>query len=110
MEQVEEICDEIVLINKGSIILDGKVSTVKQNFKEGKFRLSYQGDVSQSFKEKFNAYHISENTLELKTSEGHIPNDILSNALNENIIIESYQEILPTLNEIFIKKVSESHE
>src|SRR5207248_10653692 len=40
MEQVEEICDHIVLINKGKKILDGSVKQVKQDFKENNFRIS----------------------------------------------------------------------
>ena len=39
MEQVEEICNQIVLINKGKKILDGTVSNVKQEFKENLFGL-----------------------------------------------------------------------
>ena len=43
MEQVEEICDHIVLVNLGQKILDGTVSSVKQQFKENKFRIQLQG-------------------------------------------------------------------
>ena len=39
MEQVEEICDQIVLINLGKKILDGSVHKVKQDFKENKFSI-----------------------------------------------------------------------
>src|SRR6266498_4499801 len=41
MEQVEEICDQIVLMNKGQKILDGTVREVKQQFKENLFRISF---------------------------------------------------------------------
>src|SRR5690242_7805926 len=41
MEQVEEICDHIVLVNKGQKILDGTVNQIKQNFKENLFKVSF---------------------------------------------------------------------
>ena len=41
MEQVEEICDHIVLVNKGKKILDGTVKQVKQEFKENLFRVGF---------------------------------------------------------------------
>ena len=40
MEQVEEICNQIILINKGKKILDGTVANVKQEFKENLFRIT----------------------------------------------------------------------
>ena len=40
MEQVEEICNQIILINKGKKILDGTVANVKQEFKENLFRIA----------------------------------------------------------------------
>src|SRR5579863_504763 len=45
MEQVEEICDEIVLVNKGRKILEGEVRELKQRFKENKFRVSFNGEI-----------------------------------------------------------------
>ena len=44
MEQVEEICDHIILINKGSKILDGSVKQVKQDFKENQFKVGFEKD------------------------------------------------------------------
>ena len=41
MEQVEEICNHIVLVNKGQKILDGTVKQVKQDFKENLFKVSF---------------------------------------------------------------------
>src|SRR5437762_7032606 len=42
MEQVEEICDHIILVNKGKKILDGGVNQVKQQFKENLFRIGFE--------------------------------------------------------------------
>src|SRR6476469_6370288 len=45
MEQVEEICDHIILMNRGTKILDGTVKGVKQDFKENLFNLQFTRDV-----------------------------------------------------------------
>src|SRR5207253_8871488 len=42
MEQVEEICDHIVLVNKGKKILDGSVKQVKQDFKENLYKIGFE--------------------------------------------------------------------
>src|SRR5687767_5297420 len=49
MEQVEEICDHIILVNKGQKILDGSVNAVKQQFKENIFAIGLEnipGDIN----------------------------------------------------------------
>ncbi len=46
MEQVEEICDHIVLVNKGQKILDGTVQNIKQDFKENLFKVNFTNHLS----------------------------------------------------------------
>ena len=47
MEQVEEICERIVLVNKGKVILEGGVMELKNRFKENKFQLFYESTIHQ---------------------------------------------------------------
>src|SRR3954469_24835389 len=46
MEQVQEICDHIALVNKGQKILDGTVKQVRQDFKENLFRMSFADNIT----------------------------------------------------------------
>lgn len=46
MEQVEELCREIALINKGELILDGSVAAIRQRFKQNQFRIEVDGDLT----------------------------------------------------------------
>jgi ABC-2 type transport system ATP-binding protein len=82
MEQVEEICEDIVLINKGS-------------------NLSQQG---------YEIINHKPGEIILKSAIGHSPNQLLKSLLDENISIIGFNEILPSLNEIFIKKVASNNE
>lgn len=105
MEQVEEICDHIVLINLGKKILDGSVHDVKQQFKENAFRLQIQQVPEINGQAPFSLLSKKENTLIVKINEGHTGNDVLQYFIHRGIQIESFNEMLPSLNEVFIKLV-----
>jgi len=106
MEQVEEICNHIVLVNKGKKILDGTVKEVKQNFKENLFRISFDAMPLNTNNDAFTIVKQNEDySLVVKINEGYSPNDILRYFLQSNVNIFSFNEILPSLNEIFIHLV-----
>ncbi len=105
MEQVEEICDHIVLMNKGEKILDGTVGEIKNNFKENLFRLGASVLPEQLTTYIFEVIQHSPDELILKINEDSTPNEVLQYFINKNVRINSFQEIMPSLNEIFIKLV-----
>lgn len=109
MEQVEEICDHIVLVNLGKKILDGTVHNIKQQFKENKFSIKLNELPSTLSAPAFNIMNVNNNELVLQINEGYKSNDILTHFLNNQCTIESFHEILPTLNEIFISQVEGTH-
>ncbi len=106
MEQVEEICNNIVLVNKGKKILDGTVQTVKQEFKENLFRIGADnipvmiGDAAP-----FDITGTKGDSVVVRIKEGNRPNDVLQYLLQQGASIHSFNEILPSLNDIFIKLV-----
>jgi ABC-2 type transport system ATP-binding protein len=105
MEQVEEICDHIILINKGQKILDGTVNYVKQEFKENLFRISASPLPAFLPDALFDVLVRNENSLTMRIKEGHLPNDVLRYFIDQHSNISSFTELLPSLNEIFIKLV-----
>jgi len=106
MEQVEEICNHIVLVNKGKKILDGTVKDVKQRFKENLFRISFDGMPLNTNNDAFTIVRQNDDySLIVKINEGYTPNDILKYFLHSNANIYSFNELLPSLNDIFIKLV-----
>ena len=113
MASVEEMCDNIMLINKGKKILEGSVYQIKQEFKENNFeiRLKFSG-ISELDKLPDGFSLISKNidansetTLVVK-AENNINPNILINNLSEKGTIVSYRELLPSINDIFINKVN----
>jgi len=106
MEQVEEICNHIVLVNKGKKILDGTVKEVKQQFKENLFRISFDGMPLNTNNDAFTIVRQNDDySLIVKINEGYTPNDILKYFLHSNANIYSFNELLPSLNDIFIQLV-----
>ncbi|HVZ55015.1 MAG TPA: ATP-binding cassette domain-containing protein [Chitinophagaceae bacterium] len=105
MEQVEEICNEIVLVNKGRKILEGSVRQVKQDFKENLFQVSFTALPSLEGTLPFTVAATSGNQCLVKIREGYQPNDVLRSLLDRGAGILSFQEVLPSLNDIFIRLV-----
>jgi ABC-2 type transport system ATP-binding protein len=106
MEQVEEICDHIILVNLGKKILDGSVSEVKQQFKENKFSLQLHEHNAVVNSNAFTLQIQNDNKLTVTINEGYTSNDVLKYFIENNYTIESFNEILPSLNEIFIALVN----
>jgi len=111
MEQVEEICERIVLINRGKKILEGEVNDIRQHYKENLFEILYQGELKIPIENKVQA--VIENKpgrLVLKLDRELDSNALLRELLATDIYVYSFREILPSLNDIFIKTVNEEPE
>lgn len=105
MEQVEEICDKIILVNRGTKILDGAVQEIKQNFKENLFKVGFEELPETIENSAFEVVGKHGRALIVKINEGYKPNDVLHYFLKQQAAISSFNEILPSLNDIFIKLV-----
>ena len=105
MEQVEEICDHIALINKGKKILDGTVKEVKQEFKENLYSIGTEQLPANNGVEPFEVIGTKNNSHVVRIKEQSTPNDVLQYLLTQGVIINSFNEILPSLSDIFIKLV-----
>ena len=112
MEQVEEICDHIVLVNLGKKVLDGSVADIKQQFKESIFAI----ETSHPELIKDNALFSiidkvdkNPNKILVKLSQSVASNEVLKYLIEQQIPIISYNEVLPSLNDIFIQLVEDTH-
>jgi ABC-2 type transport system ATP-binding protein len=115
MESVEEICDDIVLINRSKKILEGSVEEIKNSFKENLFHLKFKGDLigftnalwtDFELMAKKNNGNLHE--VKVKSTNGKSLNVLLEHTIKEVEILHA-QEILPSMNEIFINQVSKEN-
>jgi ABC-2 type transport system ATP-binding protein len=105
MEQVEQMCDDIVLYNQGRTILTGSVNQIKRSFGKNTVILEYDGDASFLDKVpgiRFNnrSNRFAEFTLEDDSQTRHI----LAQAL-ESLDVHRFERVFPSLHEIFIQSV-----
>lgn len=110
MEQVEEICEKIVLINKGSVILEGKVKDIKNQYKENLFRVDFEGELPAEFSSRTAVISQKSDSVTVQMPLGSSSNELLDYLIRNRVIIHGFKEILPSLNEIFIRQVGESNE
>jgi ABC-2 type transport system ATP-binding protein len=109
MEQVEEICDHIVLVNLGKKILDGTVQEIKQQFKENVFSIETDQIDSITDNPIFTILRKEGQKVFVKINEGYSSNQVLGHLINNDNHIIAYHEVLPSLNDIFIKLVETTH-
>jgi ABC-2 type transport system ATP-binding protein len=104
---VEEICDHIVLVNKGNKILDGAVSEIKQRFKKNIFEIEFDEALvaEHTATHLFNIESFNEKKLTIRINNDFSKNQILSYFIDKNANIASFNEMLPSLNDIFIELV-----
>ncbi|MCB0578607.1 MAG: ATP-binding cassette domain-containing protein [Phaeodactylibacter sp.] len=105
MEQVEEVCEHIVLINKGRNVLEGKVRDIKNQFKRNLFRIDYEGQLPPGLEERADIVGHSDHNITIQVNEEGRSNELLQYLLQNGVFVHAFNEILPTLNEIFIRQV-----
>jgi ABC-2 type transport system ATP-binding protein len=114
MASVEELCDNIALLNKSKKILEGKVKDIKTTFKTNTYAIDFDGYTGTALSLLPNGFTLLSETYEddmrqmvvglpVKASQ----NELLS-AVMPHVNIHSFKEIIPTMNDIFIKTVNES--
>ena len=113
MASVEEICDEIVLINKARKILEGKLLEVKEKFKHHLFEIEitlHSQIPTADFPHEITLMSCSEKVgrtlFTLKLKEGFSSN-VLLDFMTGKGTIHSFKEILPSMNDIFINQVKQ---
>lgn len=110
MASVEEICDEIALINHGRVILNGEINEVRRRFRQHLYHISVEGAIDvTNLPADFQV--VKKETVGNETALTiQILNDTPSNRLLQHLIeqqhtITAFHEILPSMNEVFIKAV-----
>ena len=115
MSSVEELCDHITLINKSKNILSGNVEEIRRSYGANIFELSYRGE-EQTLRQALGAdCTILEgvesvtgyNTLKLCVEEDAAVRQMIATA-NEAVELRSFRELIPSMNDIFIRAVNGS--
>lgn len=110
MESVEELCDHIALINKSHKILDGSVKSIKNAYRNSTFHLGINQKIALNGFKTFDLTHQKTmdegEQLTIKLKDGFSTNDVLQELIPQTRITY-LEEVIPTINEIFIEKVKQ---
>lgn len=109
MSQVEQLCDEIVLINKGKIILEGKVREIKKSFGRNNLKIEFDG--SDEFLNSIESSKIinrSNHSVEIKL-ENESDSKQIFDSINDSTFVYKFELAEPSLHEIFINTVGISN-
>jgi|TARA_B110000858_G_scaffold193553_1_gene246299 ABC-2 type transport system ATP-binding protein len=110
MENVEAICDNVVLLNKANVVAQGTVMDVRNSLKDNTYSLTYRGELKAT---QFTGIDIKENvqkdgnTTLLFTYNDKPDIQLLNNPL---IQISEYREVIPSMQEVFLTLTDSSHE
>jgi len=112
MESVEELCDDITLINKSKNVLSGKLSEIKTRFKTNIFNVQFTGTVNLINISQHHQFKILDNkkvdnitNLSIKLLDDNVTTNQLISTLIPSGNIISFNEKIPTMNDIFINLI-----
>lgn len=112
MESVEELCDNITLINKSKVVISGGVDEIRRKYGNNNVEVVYAGaaaltSVPGSFTVLSDVDDSGRHTAVLALEEGADTNSAISQMMSAGLKISSFKELVPRMNDIFIKLVTE---
>lgn len=108
MNQVEELCDRILMINNGRAVLYGNLKEIKTKYRSNSIIIDFEGELGQVL-----------GVTEKRTHKGYVklildgnttPKQVLERLVSTGIVINRFEVATPSLNEIFLKVVGKNHE
>jgi len=116
MGSVEELCDNIALINRSEKILDGSVKDIRKMYRTNTFKISFKGNALGFTNALWTGGEVLEKTTEdeihtfiVKLAPNFSSSNFLQTVLPTCEIL-SFNELIPSMNDIFIRKVNEGNE
>ena len=112
MESVEELCDNIALINKSHVVISGGVDEIRRKYGNNNVELIYTDRLTVLsepgiFKVLSDRDDAGRHTAVLALEAGTGSNDALKAVLAQGLTVNSFKELVPRMNDIFIKLVTE---
>lgn len=113
MESVEELCDNIALINKSHLVLSGGVDEIRRQYGNNHVELIYSGEnalapVEGLFSVISDDDDNGRHTAVLSLDHEGLGNEVLTAVIGQGLLVNSFKELLPRMNDIFIKLVTEA--
>ena len=112
MESVEELCDSIALINKSHVVITGGVDEIRRKYGNNNVELIYTSETALKavpglFDVLSDQDDMGRHTSVLSIENGATTNEVLTAVISQGLTVNSFKELVPRMNDIFIKLVTE---
>jgi ABC-2 type transport system ATP-binding protein len=108
MNQVEELCDRILMVDHGRSVLYGNLAEIKAKHRSNAVILEHEGELGQI--SGVSAVHAQKGSVELVLDGNTTPRQVLERLVGAGIKINRFEVATPSLNEIFLEVVGKNHE
>ncbi|MCP4570797.1 MAG: ATP-binding cassette domain-containing protein [bacterium] len=108
MNQVEELCDRVLMIDHGQAVLYGDLQEIRASFRKNSVRVAVEGelgDLAGVVESK-----AGKETVELMLEAGTTPQDVLDRLRERGVTVNRFEAATPSLNQIFLSIAGASHE
>lgn len=108
MNSIEELCEEIVILDRGKMVLSGNLNNIKETYNTNKVEVITKDDISNLVENNGLKIYSHDNKKYIINVENEIQaNKLLKSLVDEELRVEKFELVKPTLHEIFVEKVGE---
>lgn len=106
MPTIEEFCSDILILNRGKTVLQGNLKTIKSTYPSTRVQVTTEQNIDKYLRDaKLTIEHEQNFQYTIKISDKRQAHDLLSTLVKNNITVDKFEIMKPTLNDIFIEKV-----
>ena len=116
MSSVEELCDDISLINKAKVILEGNINDIKKTYRTDTYVIQFKGDpenITKTLTPEYSLFDLKDNhevhEIKIKTTSDSGNNKLIATLL-PLVDLVSFNEVIPSMNDVFIQVVQKTNQ
>ena len=108
MATIEEFCSDILILNKGKTVLQGNLREIKESYPANRVKIETNKNIDEYVKKlELEIENETNNDYTIKISDENKAHELLKKLIENEIIVNKFEIMKPTLNDIFIEKVGE---
>ena len=108
MATIEEFCSDILILNKGKTVLQGNLRKIKESYPANRVKVETNKNIDEYVKKsELEIENETNNDYTIKISDENKAHELLKKLIDNEVIVNKFEIMKPTLNDIFIEKVGE---
>ena len=108
MATIEEFCSDILILNKGKTVLQGNLREIKESYPANRVKIETNKNIDEYVKNlELEIENETNNDYTIKISDENKAHELLKKLIENEVIVNKFEIMKPTLNDIFIEKVGE---